>query len=69
MLVRKKKASKPSKVPMVDRIEKCDYCGNNFNWRYEGVANAAGKVFCNVRCFDENRQKSARMVGSDAIID
>ena len=65
MRLKKKKAIKPSRVPTVDSYSDCDFCGNRFNWRYEpALANAAGRVFCNDKCFRANMEKVARLSGS-----
>ena len=66
MLVRKKKKqTKPSKIPMVDNYGDCDFCGRRFNWRYEpAMVNAAGKEFCGDKCFRANMEKVARLSGS-----
>lgn len=66
MLARKKKkASKPSRVPTVDSYSDCSYCGTRFNWRYEfALVNAAGKEFCGERCFKFNMEQAIRSSGS-----
>lgn len=64
-LKKKKKASKPSRVPTVDNFGTCDFCGRRFNWRYEpAMVNAAGKEFCRDQCFRGNMEKIARLSGS-----
>lgn len=71
MLARKKKRqTKPTKVPMIDNYSRCDFCDRRFNWRYEpAMVNAAGKEFCGDKCFRSNMEKAARLSGPIAFDD
>lgn len=64
MLTKKKRSSKLPKTPQADNFAKCDYCGETFNWRYEGLATAAKREYCSHACHSKSLENAARLVGA-----
>ena len=56
----KKRQTKQSRYPTVDNYADCAFCGNRFNYRYQGTITLAGEEFCNDECARENYLKSVR---------